>query len=170
VLGLIPIAKDDSMLLAHTEKRMPISSKSEWFQHIFAIQDAICIIQVLQMKLACGLDEKTLANLEYLLLRYRGNLIQREMMHGMHHFLDKFINRPLQGFLKYGGSKWCSEYSNSKPPASTTWPWSIKPSLAVIWGVCWQFTYDSANNWPGQLNARSFQTRNQHGKWLSAPH
>jgi hypothetical protein len=158
------------MLLQHTEKRMAMSSKNEWFQCVFAIQDAICIVQVLQMKLVCGLDDKTLANLEYLLLRYRGNLIQREMMHNLHQFLDKFISRPLHSFLKYGGSKWCSEYSSSKPPASTTWPWSIKPSLAVIWGVCWQFMYNLPNNRPGELNAQSFPNRIQQGKWLSAPH
>jgi hypothetical protein len=37
------------------------------------------------------------------------------------------------------GDKSCSEYSSGKRPASTTWPWSIKPSLAVLWGVCWMF-------------------------------
>jgi hypothetical protein len=41
--------------------------------------------------------------------------------------------------LKYGGDKWCAEFSNNRRPVSTTWPWSIRPSLAVIWGVCWMF-------------------------------
>ena len=34
---------------------------------------------------------------------------------------------------------WFSEYAQNQRPLSTTWPWSIKPSLAVIWGVCWMF-------------------------------
>ncbi|KAK7516436.1 uncharacterized protein IWZ02DRAFT_292483 [Phyllosticta citriasiana] len=24
-------------------------------------------------------------------------------------------------------------------PMSTTWPWTIRPALAVLWGVCWMF-------------------------------
>ncbi|GAB7340388.1 hypothetical protein MBLNU457_6830t2 [Dothideomycetes sp. NU457] len=27
----------------------------------------------------------------------------------------------------------------ARRPLSTTWPWTIKPSLAVLWGVCWMF-------------------------------
>ena len=34
---------------------------------------------------------------------------------------------------------WFSEYARNHRPLSTTWPWSIRPSLAVIWGVCWMF-------------------------------
>lgn len=32
-----------------------------------------------------------------------------------------------------------SVFPGSVRPLSTTWPWTIKPSLAVLWGVCWQF-------------------------------
>jgi len=34
---------------------------------------------------------------------------------------------------------WFFEYPNARHPLSTTWPWAIKPSLAVLWGVCWMF-------------------------------
>ncbi|KAG8626744.1 hypothetical protein KVT40_005689 [Elsinoe batatas] len=34
---------------------------------------------------------------------------------------------------------WYSIFPDARHPLSTTWPWSIKPSLAVIWGVCWMF-------------------------------
>jgi len=32
-----------------------------------------------------------------------------------------------------------SEFPGGRRPLSTTWPWSIRPSLAVLWGVCWMF-------------------------------
>ena len=34
---------------------------------------------------------------------------------------------------------WFFEFPDARPPLSTTWPWAIKPSLAVLWGVCWMF-------------------------------
>jgi hypothetical protein len=87
------------------------------------------------------LDEKTCANLEHLLLRIR---------HSLQATLTSFFAEVLQAEvskwrshwkrqLKFGGDKWCSEYSSSRRPLSTTWPWSIRPSLAVLWGVCWMF-------------------------------
>ncbi|KAL9599576.1 MAG: hypothetical protein Q9219_003732 [cf. Caloplaca sp. 3 TL-2023] len=41
--------------------------------------------------------------------------------------------------LDYG---WFSEWPNGRRPLSTTWPWNIRPSLVVLWGVCWMF-YDN---------------------------
>jgi hypothetical protein len=32
-----------------------------------------------------------------------------------------------------------AEFSSSHRPLSMTWPWDIKPSLMVLWGVCWMF-------------------------------
>lgn len=34
---------------------------------------------------------------------------------------------------------WFSEFPGGRRPLCTTWPWNIKPSLAVVWGVCWMF-------------------------------
>lgn len=34
---------------------------------------------------------------------------------------------------------WFSEWPNSQRPLNTTWPWNVKPSLVVLWGVCWMF-------------------------------
>lgn len=39
---------------------------------------------------------------------------------------------------------WFFEFPDARHPLSTTWPWSIRPSLAVLWGVCWMF-YDAAD-------------------------
>ena len=44
------------------------------------------------------------------------------------------------------GEGWYAEWSNCHRPLSTTWPWNIKPSLLVLWGVCWMFYGPSDNN------------------------
>ncbi|KAH8687235.1 hypothetical protein BGZ60DRAFT_4305 [Tricladium varicosporioides] len=38
------------------------------------------------------------------------------------------------------GSGWFFEWPRGKHPLSSTWPWAdVKPSLLVLWGVCWMF-------------------------------
>jgi hypothetical protein len=64
--------------------------------------------------------------------------------------------------LKFGGDKWCSEFSNNQRPISTTWPWSIRPSLAVLWGVCWMF-YPSGEEAYDDWSGSGWQN------WQSAP-
>lgn len=44
------------------------------------------------------------------------------------------------------GEGWFAEWPNSHRPLSTTWPWNIKPSLLVLWGVCWMFYGPSGND------------------------
>ena len=36
---------------------------------------------------------------------------------------------------------WFTEWPNGRHPLSTTWPWTVRPSLLVLWGVCWMFYY-----------------------------
>ena len=36
---------------------------------------------------------------------------------------------------------WFTEWPNGQHPLSTTWPWNVRPSLLVLWGVCWMFYY-----------------------------
>ena len=44
------------------------------------------------------------------------------------------------------GEGWYAEWSDCHRPLSTTWPWNIKPSLLVLWGVCWMFYGPSDKN------------------------
>ena len=34
---------------------------------------------------------------------------------------------------------WFSEWPSGHRPLHTSWPWNIRPSLVVLWGVCWMF-------------------------------
>ncbi|OJD29379.1 c2h2 transcription factor [Diplodia corticola] len=51
--------------------------------------------------------------------------------------LDRWQRR--QRRLEADAATWFSVFPGSVRPVSTTWPWTIKPALAVLWGVCWQF-------------------------------
>ena len=56
------------------------------------------------------------------------------------------IGRQYQRHRQRITKDWFTEYARNQRPLSTTWPWSIKPSLAVIWGVCWMFYGDEGSN------------------------
>ena len=88
-------------------------------------------------------DEVFLANLEHLLLGLRWTLkqalVRKSVAIAQEHGL--YWKKYYQTQRKLGGDSWFSEFPNNRHPLSTTWPWSIRPSLAVLWGVCWMF-YD----------------------------
>jgi hypothetical protein len=38
------------------------------------------------------------------------------------------------------GIGWFFEWPSGRHPLNSTWPWAdVKPSLLVLWGVCWMF-------------------------------
>ncbi|KAK4546916.1 hypothetical protein LTR36_001648 [Oleoguttula mirabilis] len=89
------------------------------------------------------LDETYLANLEHLLLCLQDQIICQlvsrciELVH--RHVLE------CQKDQHKHSEDWFFEFPDARHPLNTTWPWSIRHSLAVIWGVCWMF-YDFFNN------------------------
>lgn len=44
------------------------------------------------------------------------------------------------------GEDWFTEWPSGQRPLSTTWPWNIRPSLVVLWGVCWMFKPEQDNH------------------------
>ena len=79
----------------------------------------------------------------------------------IHHYLDPAERHNLHWqyrwqYWKHLGEEWFAEWPNSHRPLSTTWPWNIKPSLLVLWGVCWMFYGPSGND-------KKRTTRNQRG-------
>lgn len=71
------------------------------------------------------------------IIRHYLNLIEADVLHW---------NRYWQRSKRIGDDGWFAEWPNSHRPLSTTWPWNIKPSLLVLWGVCWMFYGPSGNN------------------------
>ena len=55
----------------------------------------------------------------------------------------QFVWRLLQIFEK----RWSKDWDPGIPgTTSVSWPWTIKASLAVLWGVCWMY-FDSSRFW-----------------------
>lgn len=85
-------------------------------------------------------DELFLANLEYMLLCLQGQVLYTLFIgHTSAEILRHVVE--CQKEQDRNDKHWFSEFPDARHPLSTTWPWSIRPSLAVIWGVCWMF-YD----------------------------
>ncbi|KAH0545113.1 hypothetical protein FGG08_000725 [Glutinoglossum americanum] len=95
------------------------------------------------------LQEKSIANMEHLLLRYMHELLHNLRILVVLHVAVEVLLRLQQTF----GQGWFFEWPNRRRPLSSTWPWNIKPSLVVLWGVCWMFANYETNNFEGEDQA-----------------
>jgi len=81
-------------------------------------------------------DVVFISNLTHALLCLEHDLLQ-EISSGIFKVVEK-IWRDFHD--QRNNVDWFSVFPpRARRPLSTTWPWSIKPSLAVLWGVCWMF-------------------------------
>jgi hypothetical protein len=82
------------------------------------------------------LDEKFIANYEHLLLQLEAELV-RVLVHKA---LEKVFEEPLHERHNKKQQKqlsWFTEFAEKPRPLGSSFPWTIKPSLAVLWGVSW---------------------------------
>ena len=91
--------------------------------------------------------DKFIANLQHLLRSLQQNALEAFICH----YLNIVEAHILHWHLHWRhseriGEGWFAEWPNSQRPLSTTWPWNIKPSLLVLWGVCWMFYGPSGND------------------------
>lgn len=148
-LTLSTVAGSEQLFLKHDNA--PIFegySLNQTIHLLVTVQEAITTVAACRLQygddwlVAQGLDfgldidEIFIANYEHLLLRLQAELTQalarkalEELLRGGH---DKRQRKLLS---------WFSEFAEKPRPLSTSFPWTIKPSLAVLWGVCWMF-YD----------------------------
>lgn len=122
-----------------------------------------------------------MANLEHLLrclkqialdaiIRYYLTIVEAHILHWHHYW--QYQKRIDEG--------WFAEWPNGQRPLSTTWPWNVKPSLLVLWGVCWMFYGSSGyntrttRNWRGtgplSEDIRTGQIAEHHQPQLSPQH
>lgn len=76
------------------------------------------------------IDETFVANYEHLLLRFQAELIQALARKALEELLQGQHDKKQQRLLS-----WFTEFAEKPRPLSTSFPWTIKPSLAVLWGV-----------------------------------
>jgi hypothetical protein len=142
-------ASDDSLFLKHDISPMLEGySLNQFIQVLIVVQEAINTLAACRsqhgddwlaaqgLDLGLNIDESFIANYEHLLLRLRAELA------------EALARKTLEELLRGGYDKrqrkllaWFSEFAEKPRPLSTSFPWTIKPSLAVLWGVCWMF-YD----------------------------
>ncbi|CAN9293774.1 unnamed protein product [Alternaria alternata] len=150
------IAGSNKLFLKH--HNTPIfeaCSLNETIQILVAVHEAINVLAecrrqygddwLLAQGLDAGLilDENFIANYEHLLLRLQTDLIEALAQKAFKELLDGDHDKKQRKLLA-----WFTEFAE-KPQALSTFPWTIKPSLAVLWGVCWMFyekTLDEQTN------------------------
>ena len=151
--SLCAIAGDRKLFLKQkAEISFETCSLNEVAQLLIAVHDAINVLQNCREQFddewlvaqghSAGIDFDVvfLANYEHLLMRLQSQLVTT-------------LSRKALDLLLLGGYdkrqhrllSWFTEFSDKPRPLSTSL--DIKPSLAVLWGVCWMFY---ANN--GQTN------------------
>ena len=92
-------------------------------------------------------SDKFIANFQHLFRSLQQNALEAIICH----YFNIFKAHNVRWHLHWRYSKridegWFAEWPNSQRPLSTTWPWNIKPSLLVLWGVCWMFYGPSGND------------------------
>lgn len=144
------VAGDDKLFLKHSNA--PIlegCTLTETVRLLVATQNAINSLAECRLlygddwlvaqgtDVGLSMDDVFIANYEHLLLRLRAELI------------EALARKALEELLRGGHDKkqrkllsWFTEFAEKPQPLSASFPWTIKPSLAVLWGVCWMF-YDN---------------------------
>ena len=95
-------------------------------------------------------NERFIANLLHLLRRLQHVLFQILVHRSIKH-VDELVSNWRDYWLqrKKLDDGWFTEWPSGERPLSTTWPWNIRPSLVILWGVCWMFypqVQDSTQN------------------------
>ena len=95
------------------------------------------------------LDPNIDDNLEHLLLRLQGELL-RLLVAQLVKLVHQHVSECQKDQSRHA-EEWFFEFPDARHPLSTTFPWNIKASLAVLWGVCWMF-YDRQTGAPPQFD------------------
>ena len=154
------VASNDHLLLQHNVHRVVNNSSTKRVRHVLDITTLLLtrLQHVTTLKPRClnrsRSDIKVIkynifvANLEHLLLCLQQAALKALMSHSLGlleaeilHYQDR---KEYWQPRKRRDDDWFSEWPSGRRPLSTTWPWNIKPSLVVLWGVCWMFYYTTS--------------------------
>ncbi|KAI4273398.1 MAG: hypothetical protein LQ337_004658 [Flavoplaca oasis] len=111
-------------------------------------------------------QEKFIANLDHILRCLRQAALEALIHHGMK-ALEEDLKQWHQSWLcgRQLDRGWFSEWPGGRRPLSTTWPWNIRPSLVVLWGVCWMF-YDNSTRSVSQSRQQLEEREVASSSWL----
>jgi len=167
-VSLCTVANDDNLFLQHDSHLAGLTNSAEKFHNVLDLTTSL--LSRLQARpgnsdirqrndaFRCGglKCENFVANLEHILrclkqlaldviIRQYLNLVEAHILH-WHHFWQQ---------RRHLDEGWFAEWPNGQRPLSTTWPWNVKPSLLVLWGVCWMFYGSPGYNTNALRNTRN---------------
>lgn len=138
---LSTVCSDNKLFLRTGHVRFDAYSLNETVHSLLLVQEAMNILQAARaqhddsfiiaqgIEIGLSIDEVFIANYEHLLLRLQSQLVERLTRKAVEALILNDLNKTQRKLLD-----WFSEFPDSQRPLSTTWPWSIRPSLAVLWG------------------------------------
>ncbi|MCJ1432764.1 hypothetical protein MMC27_002121 [Xylographa pallens] len=153
------VASNDELLLQHNVHRVVSNSSSKKIRHVLDLTTLLLTrlqhITTTRLRISASFSDievikynNFVANLEHLLLCLQQAALQALMSHSLGlleaeilHYQDR---KEYWQPRKRRDDDWFSEWPSGRRPLSTTWPWNIKPSLVVLWGVCWMFYYTTS--------------------------
>ena len=153
------VASNDELLLQHNVHRVVSNSSTKKTRHVLDLTSLLLtrLQHITTTRLgnsaSCSDIEAIkynnfVANLEHLLLCLQQAALKALMWHSLGlleaeilHYQDR---KEYWQPRKRRDDDWFSEWPSGRRPLSTTWPWNIKPSLVVLWGVCWMFYYTTS--------------------------
>ncbi|GAB7352364.1 hypothetical protein MBLNU459_g2803t1 [Dothideomycetes sp. NU459] len=165
------LAEDDSVLLQHgTKITLPWLSTRDLIGVLCLVEALVKSLQYDALHQAAyqdgaALDEVYSANLEHLLLCLETNLLQLIISRTWARISEYLVEWQTENRLRR--DDWFSEFPNALHPLTTTWPWGIRPSLAVLWGVCWMFIVEYW--WDDNIKDIVFSTSTQDNDVSSFP-
>ncbi|KAF2276355.1 uncharacterized protein EI97DRAFT_433196 [Westerdykella ornata] len=143
---LSEVCSNTELFLRSKDPDLGTTSEDRILRSLLLVQAAIEVLSTARIQhdksfiipqdgqIGIRIDETCMANYQHLLLRLQTQLLKaltrKSAAASSLTDLDKTQRKRLN---------WFSEFPDGQRPLSTTWPWSIKPSLAVLWGVCWMF-------------------------------
>lgn len=153
------VAEHDELFLTYNVKGVTRSKGIDELRHIYDLTSILlaklpsfllCIVKgsrPLKSPTSASGDqdrEKAIANLAHILRCLQQAALGALIFHGLRS-LEEDLQQWHQHWLweRQLDLGWFFEWPNGRRPLSTTWPWNIKPSLVVLWGVCWMF-YDNS--------------------------
>lgn len=139
--ALSAVCSDNKLFLQSGALNLDACSLDETIQSLVLVYEAINVLYAARTQyddqfiitqgseIGLSIDESFIANYEHLLLCLQSQLIETLTRKVVEALLANDLDKTQRKLLN-----WFTEFPDNRHPLSTTWPWSIKPSLAVLWG------------------------------------
>ena len=140
-MPLSAVCSDNERFLQNRKSGFEICSLNDIIVSLILVHDGIHVVNRARSlfgdsfiiaqgeEIGLQIDELFIANYEHMLLQIQGELMEALMRKVIEALLWNDLDKTRRKLLR-----WFSEFPDSQRPLSTTWPWAIKPSLAVLWG------------------------------------